>query len=49
MDLMSYSFENLRQFRTFNVIDNLNRQTLGIDIAVSLLADRVTRYLNRLA
>ncbi|WP_181415906.1 hypothetical protein [Gilliamella apicola] len=38
---MSGSFENHRQFRTFNVIDDVNHQTLSIDIAVSLSVDRV--------
>ena len=35
------SFENHRRFRTFNVIDDVNHQTLGIDIAVSLSVGRV--------
>ncbi|WP_143425458.1 integrase core domain-containing protein, partial [Gilliamella sp. Nev5-1] len=32
-----------------NVIDDFNRKALGIDIAVSLLAGRITRYLDKLA
>ena len=49
MDFMSDRSENHRQFRTFNVIDDFNREALGIDIAVSLSAGRITRYLDRLA
>ncbi|NUF27681.1 Integrase core domain-containing protein [Gilliamella bombicola] len=33
----------------FNVIDDFNREVLGIDIAVSLPAGRITRYLDKLA
>ena len=49
MDFMSDRSENHRRFRTFNVIDDFNREALGIDIAVSLSAGRITRYLDRLA
>jgi putative transposase len=49
MDFMSDSSCNQRRFRTFNVIDVFSRETLGIDIAVSLPAGRVTRYLDKLA
>ena len=49
MDFMSDSSRNQRRFRTFNVIDDFNREALGIDIAVSLPAGRVTRYLDKLA
>jgi putative transposase len=49
MDFMSDSSRNQRRFRTFNVIDDLNREALGIDIAVSLPAERITRYLDKLA
>ncbi|WP_256925576.1 hypothetical protein [Gilliamella apicola] len=31
------------------MIDGFNREALGIDIAVSLPAGRVTRYLDKLA
>ncbi|OCG40657.1 hypothetical protein A9G25_06945 [Gilliamella sp. Bif1-4] len=37
MDFMSDSSRNQRRFRTFNVIDDFNREALGIDIAVNLL------------
>ena len=46
MDFMSDSSQNHRRFRTFNVIDDFNREALGIDIAVSLSAGRITRYRN---
>ena len=39
----------VRLFRTFNVIDDFNREGLGIDITVSLSAGRITRYSDRLA
>ncbi|MWP62544.1 hypothetical protein [Gilliamella sp. Pas-s25] len=45
---MSDSSRNQRRFRTFNVIDYFNREALGIDIAVSLPASRITRYLDKL-
>jgi putative transposase len=48
MDFMSDSSRNQRRFRTFNVIDDLNREALGIDMAVSLPAGRITRYLDKL-
>nr|WP_303803597.1 hypothetical protein [Snodgrassella alvi] len=46
---MSDNSENHCRLRTFNVIDDFNREALGIDIAVSLSAGRITRYLGRLA
>ena len=49
MDFMSDSSHNQRRFRTFNVIDDFNREALGIDIAVSLPAGCITRYLDKLA
>ena len=49
MDFMSDSSQNHSRFRTFNVIDDFNREALGIDIAVSLSAARITRYLDILA
>jgi putative transposase len=48
MDFMSDSRCNQRPFSAFNVIDDFNREALGIDIGVSLLAGRVTRYLDKL-
>jgi putative transposase len=49
MDFISDSSRNQRHYRTFNVIDDFNREALGIDIAVSLPAGRITRYLDKLA
>jgi putative transposase len=49
MDFMSDSSRHQRRFRTFNVIDDFNCEALDIDIAVSLPAGRITRYLDKLA
>ncbi|WP_081303477.1 IS3 family transposase [Gilliamella sp. WF3-4] len=49
IDFRSDSSRNQRRFRTFNVIDDFNREALGIDIAVSLPVGRITRYLDKLA
>ncbi len=49
MDFMSDSCRHQRRFRTFNVIDDFNRGAIGIDIAVSLPAGRITCYLDKLA
>jgi putative transposase len=45
IDFMSDSSRNQRRFRAFNVINDFNREALGIDIAISLPAGRVTCYL----
>jgi putative transposase len=49
MDFMSDSLHNKVRFRTFNVIDDFNREVLGIDIATSMSSLRVIRYLDQLA
>jgi putative transposase len=49
MDLIRDSSRHQRRFRTFNVIDDFNREALGIDMAVSLPAGRISRYLDKLA
>ena len=49
MDIMSDSSENHRRFRTFKVIDDFNREALGIDTAVSLSAGRISHYLDKVA
>lgn len=49
MDCMSDSLHNKVRFRTFNVIDDFNREVLGIDIATSMSSLRVIRYLDQLA
>lgn len=49
MDFMSDHLRNKVRYRTFNVIDDYNRELLGIDIATSMPSLRVVRYLDRLA
>jgi putative transposase len=46
---MSDCLENGRSFRTFNVLDDFNREALWIEIDWSLPAMRVTRVLDMLA
>ncbi|MCQ8801131.1 DDE-type integrase/transposase/recombinase, partial [Escherichia coli] len=38
-----------RRFRTFNVVDDFNREALSIEIDLNLPAQRVVRVLNRIA
>jgi putative transposase len=47
MDFMSDSLRNGRHFRTFNVIDDFNREGLCIDVDFSLPSERVIRSLNQ--
>ncbi|GAB2191578.1 hypothetical protein MAH1_31860 [Sessilibacter sp. MAH1] len=49
MDFMSDALHNKTRFRTFNVIDDFNREALGLDIGTGIPAKRVTRYLDQLA
>jgi len=49
LDFMSDSLESGRSFRTFNVLDDFNREALWIEIALSLPATRVTGVLDMLA
>ena len=49
MDFMSDKLHNNSRFRTFNVIDDYNRELLGIDIGTSIPSLRVIRYLDQLA
>lgn len=46
---MSDSYEKTRGFRTFNIIDDFNREVSGTDIAIRLSTGRITRYLDKLA
>jgi len=46
---MNACLENGRSFRTFNVLDDFNREELWIEIDLSLPAARVTRVLDMLA
>ena len=45
---MSDALSNGRTFRTFNVIDDFNREALWIEIDTSLPAERVVRVLEQL-
>ena len=49
LDFMSDSLENGCPFRTFNVLDDFNREGLWIEIDTSLPATRVTRVLDIVA
>lgn len=48
MDFMSDSLDNGRKFRTFNVIDDYNREALCVDVDFSLPSARVIRSLERI-
>ena len=48
MDFMSDTLEDGRSFRTFNVIDDYNREGLGIDVDLSLPSLRVIRSLEQI-
>jgi len=48
LDFMSDALTDGRKFRTLNVIDDYNREALGMDVDYSLPAQRVTRLLDRL-
>jgi putative transposase len=47
-DFMSDALADGRAFRTFNVIDDYNREALHIEVDVSLTAARVTRVLDQI-
>ena len=49
MDFMSDVLQHGHRFRTFNVMDDYNREVLGIDINSGITADRLTRYLDQIA
>ena len=49
MDFMSDVLQHGHRFRAFNVVDDFNREVLGIDINSGITADRVTRYLDQIA
>ncbi len=48
MDFMSDSLENGRSLRTFNVVDDFNREFLTIDVGFSLPTKRVIRSLEHI-
>ena len=48
-DFMSDALWDGRRFRTFNVVDDFNREALAIVVDFSLTAERVVRELERIA
>jgi len=48
IDFMSDALENGRSFRTFNVIDDFNREYLGIEVDFSLSSERIIRSLKQI-
>ena len=46
---MSDSFYLSRRFRTFNVVDDHNREALAIEVDLNLLAPRIIRVLDQVA
>lgn len=49
VDFMSDTLMDGRRFRTFNVLDDFNREALAIEIDLNLPAIRIIRVLNRIA
>lgn len=49
IDFMSDALWCGRKFRTFNVVDDYNREVLGIEIDLNLPAQRIVRVLERIA
>lgn len=49
LDFMSDALITGRRFRTANVIDDCNREALGILVSFSLTSQRITRWLDRIA
>lgn len=48
MDFMHDQLQNGRSYRLFNVIDDFNREGLGIEVDFSLPSERVVRSLNQI-
>ena len=48
MDFMADRLDDMRAFRLLNVVDDFNREGLGIEVDFSLPAERVTRSLERI-
>ncbi|AFC72972.1 integrase catalytic subunit (plasmid) [Rickettsia rhipicephali str. 3-7-female6-CWPP] len=48
MDFIHDSLENGKRYRLFSVIDEFNREGLGIEIDFSLPAERVIRALDQI-
>ena len=49
IDCMSDVLYSGTRFRTFNVVDDFNRQALAIEVHISLTAKRIIRVLDRIA
>ena len=49
MDFMSDSLFCGRRYRTFNVVDDFNREALAIEVDLNLPAPRIIRVLDRVA
>ena len=49
IDFMSDALMSGQRFRTFNVIDDFNREILGIEVDTSLPSPRIVRVLDRIA
>ena len=47
MDFMSDALQSGRKFRTFNLIDDYNREALAIEVDFSLPAERIIRVLDQ--
>ncbi|MDR6433269.1 transposase InsO family protein [Brucella pseudogrignonensis] len=48
MDFMADRLEDGREFRLLNVLDDFDREGLGIEVNFSLPAERVIRCLNQI-
>ena len=48
MDFMAHRVEDMRAFRLLNVVEDFNREGLGIEVDFSLPAERVIRSLDRI-
>ena len=48
MDFIADQLSGGRYFRTFNVLDDFNREGLGIEVDLSLHAERVVRALEQI-
>jgi putative transposase len=48
MDFIADQLANGRSIRTLNVLDDFNREGLGIEVDFSMPAERVVRILNRI-
>ena len=48
MDFMADQLADGRSIRTLNVLNDFNREGLGIEVDFSLPADRVVRILNQI-